>query len=174
MKMGAAPHGSQLGEIGTWIVGNLACLIEFTTADADRAPVDRYGRWLELRPRPGPNLQPGCRAATVNAPSYLLGTRLPDFWYPLVSAPGRRGEQRCLADVPPEASGLSDDGFWGTLVARGPDTVLADEEASRVGTRVKRRARLAAGPECIVLCLANIKGPGRGESGSGLRFDVLG
>jgi hypothetical protein len=59
MKMGAAPHSSQLGEIGPWIVGNLACLIEFTTADADRAPVDRYRRWLELRPAQDPTFNPG-------------------------------------------------------------------------------------------------------------------
>jgi hypothetical protein len=54
-----------------------------------------------------------------------------------------------------------------------PATALADEEASRAGTRLRRLDRLTRGPGGRVVWRARHKARGSGEASSGLRFDVL-
>jgi hypothetical protein len=152
-------------------MANLAWVIELITRNDDGANVDRYKRWLQLRPPSDPTFNPATRGA---ANSYRLGTTLPDFWYPLVTATAADGKPLlALAELPPEATGVSDAGVRGQLVSHAEGTRLADEEASREGTRLSRRDRVTLSPTGIVVWRARTKGPGQGESSSGLRFDVL-
>jgi len=148
-------------------MANLAWLIELTTRDADGASIDRYQRWLKLRPPADPTFNP---ATAADAASYRLGTTVPDFWYPLVTvADGADQPLLALATL----SSQADEGVRGRLVAHTDATRLSDEEASRQGTRLTRRDRLTLTPAGLVLWRARTKGPGQGESSSGLRFDIL-
>jgi hypothetical protein len=152
-------------------MANLAWLIELTTRDGDGAAIDRYKRWLQLRPATDPSFNPAIRGG---ARSYRLATTVPDFWYPLVSVTGADGQPLlALAELPPEATGVSDVGVRGHLVSHTEETRLADEEASRDGTRLSRRDRITLSPAGLVVWRARTKGPGQGESSSGLRFDTL-
>ena len=143
-------------------LANLAWLIELITTGDDGKAVDRYRRWLALR-RPA-------QARADGMPTYRLGTEIPDFWYPLIAS-----DQGllALATVPPEATGVGDDGVRGQIVVHAAGMTIADEEASREGTGIIRRDRLSLTPQGLVVWRARIKGPGKGESSSGLRFDVL-
>jgi hypothetical protein len=148
-------------------LANLAWLIELVTRDRDGAAVDRRRRWLELRPPGDPAFDPSARAALS---SYRLGTELPDNWYPLVATGGGR---LALAALPPGATSVSDAGVQGTVVPHAPGTVVADEEASRTGSRLRRADRLLRTRAGRVVWRARVKGPATGEASSGLRFDVL-
>jgi hypothetical protein len=148
-------------------LANLAWLIELVTRDPDGVAVDRRRRWLELRPPGDLAFDP---AGRPTASSYRLGTDLPDNWYPLVAT----GEGRlALAALPLGATVVSDEGVQGTVVPHAPGTVLADEEASRTGSRLRRADRLLRTRAGRVVWRARLKGPGTGEASSGLRFDVL-
>jgi hypothetical protein len=148
-------------------MANLAWVIELTTRDRDGDAVDRQRRWLRLRPPDDPAFDPAHQAEVAN---YRLGTQLPDNWYPLVAA----GDHRlALAEVPPEAAGVSDAGVQGRLVPHVAGTLIADEEASRSGIRVRRVDRLLRTPAGRAVWRARTKQPGTGEASSGLRFDVL-
>jgi hypothetical protein len=150
-------------------MANLAWLIELVTRDADGTTVDRYRRWLGLRAPADADADP--RALPT---SYALGTPLPDYWYPLIAATGPNDERQLrLASVPPEAIDVPDEGVRGRLVAHIPGTALADEEASRAGTRLLRVDRLLRTAAGRAVWRARIKQPGTGEAASGLRFDVL-
>ena len=150
---------------------NLAWLIELTTRDRDGTTIDRHQRWLRLRPAADPTFNP----AAANATRYQLGSTIPDFWYPLVAAPDSPADHPLLASatLPPEAKGVSDDGVQGHLVRHTDGSRLADEEATRQGTRLTRRDRVTLSPAGPVIWRARTKGPGQGESSSGLRFDIL-
>jgi hypothetical protein len=152
-------------------MANLAWVIELTTRDSDGATVDRYRRWLALRPPDDPSFRPADRAS---AASYRLGTTVPDFWYPLVTA-AAAGAQPLLAiaELPPAATGVSDAGVRGVLINKTPGTQIADEEASRQGTRLMRRDRLVRTSGGARTWRARAKGAGQGEASSGLRFDVI-
>jgi hypothetical protein len=157
--------------IGRDEMANLAWLIELTTRDGDGQAVDRFRRWLRLRAPHDPAFDP---AGQASARSYRLGTTLPDNWYPLVASPDPAGGQRLsLATVPPEAVGVSDAGVQGQLVPHVPGSVLADEEASRAGSRLQRVDRLTRASSGRVVWRARVKSPGTGGASSGLRFDVL-
>ena len=152
-------------------MANLAWLIELTTRDADGTAVDRYRRWMRLGPAADPSFN---RATQGQADSYRLGTPLPDHWYPLVNEPSSAGPRGLLlAEVPPGATAVSDDGVQGRLVPHRPETVLADEEASRTGLQLRRRDRLTRTPSGRVVWRARTREPGTREASSGLRFDVL-
>lgn len=152
-------------------MANLAWLIELTTRDGDGATVDRYRRWLQLRSADDPAFNPAGRGA---AGSYRLGTALPDHWYPLMATDAAEGRHQLrLAEIPPGATEVSDAGVRGRLVPHAPGTILADEEASRTGTRLRRVDRLTRTPAGRVVWRARTKQPGMGEASSGLRFDVL-
>jgi hypothetical protein len=146
-------------------LANLAWVIERTTTDVDGQLVDRQRRYLELRP-PDPPREGGDR--------YLLGTTVPDYWYPLLAATGQDGRALlALAELPNGASDVDDNGVRGSLIRHADGTVIADEEVPREGARVLRRARLIPGPDGPLLWQARTKEPGLGEGSSGLRFDVL-
>jgi hypothetical protein len=157
--------------IGRDELANLAWLIELATRDGDGEAVDRFRRWLRLRAAEDPSFDP---AGQAKARRYRLGTTLPDYWYPLTATPDPAGGHRlALASVPPEAVGVPDTGVQGKLVPHVPGTLIADEEASRAGSRLQRLDRLGRTPSGRVVWRARTKTAGAGEVGSGLRFDVL-
>jgi hypothetical protein len=152
-------------------LANLAWVIELTTRDGDGASVDRYRRWLKLRQPDDATFRPAERIA---AEGYRLGTTVPDFWYPLSGATGQGGRPLLeLMALPAEATGVSDSGVRGLIIDKTPGTSLADEEASRQGTRIVRRDRLVRTPSGARAWRARAKEPGSGEASSGLRFDVI-
>jgi hypothetical protein len=152
-------------------MANLAWIIELTTRDQDGAAIDRYRRWLALRPASDPSFDPASRNAAAD---YRLGTALPDYWYPLVAADGPAGQPLlALAELPDGASDVGDTGVRGHLVPHTAGTSLADQAASRTGTRVSRLDRLIRTASGLVLWRARTSRPGTGEASSGLRFDVL-
>ena len=152
-------------------LANLAWLVERVTSDRDGQAVDRYQRYLRLRPPSDPSFDPPRR---VQAATYKLGTPLPDYWYPLVAATDPAGRALlALAEVPPGASGVDDHGVQGRTVPHQPGTVVADEEVPGEGAHILRRDRLLAGGDNLVVWRARAKFAGFGNASSGLRFDVL-
>jgi hypothetical protein len=152
-------------------MANLAWVIELATRDQDGTPVDRYRRWLALRPASDPSFDPAGQDA---ASEYRLGTALPDYWYPLVATDGPTGQALLeLAELPDGATDVLDTGVVGHLVAHTPGTSIADEVASRTGTRLTRLDRLSRMANGPLVWRARTRGPGIGEASSGLRFDVL-
>jgi len=153
-------------------MANLGWIIELTTQDEDGGGVDRNRRWLHLRPASDPAYNP---AAAGDAATYRLGTSLPDYWYPLLAQAGPEGTpELALATLPSGAADVSDDGVVGHVIAHTPQTVLAEEEAARTGTRVSRVNRLGWAGGARTGWRARVRRPGTGEASSGLRFDVLG
>ena len=149
-------------------LANLAWLVERSTQDSDGEPVDRYQRYLRLRPASDPAFDAGGQPS--GRLRYRLGTAVPDYWYPLVSATGAGGRPMLrLAVLPPGASGVGDDGMRGRIVPHGPDTTIADEEALREGIHLIRQDRVLG----TVRWRARTKTPGFGEGSSGLRFDIV-
>ena len=152
-------------------MANLAWLIELTTLDRDGSPVDRFRRWLQLRVADDPTFNP---AAHQGAAGYRLGPTLPDNWYPLVGDRSTTAAPRLLlAQLPPGATDVSDEGVQGRLIPHHVGTVVADEEASRSGSRVRRLDRLMRTSSARHVWRARVKQPGTAEASSGLRFDVL-
>lgn len=157
-------------------MANLAWIIELVTRDGDGSTIDRYQRWLHLRPPSDPTFHPSTATTASGSPTsgtYRLGTTVPDFWYPLMTVTANDKRLLALGALPPEATGVPDDGVQGQLIAHKPDTTLAEEEASREGARLTRRDRLTLGPGGIIVWRARTRGPGQGESSSGLRFDTV-
>ncbi len=150
-------------------MANVAWAVELTTIDLDGAPIDRQQRWLRLRPPADPAYNPAAAAASA----YRLGTIIPDFWYPLIATTDQGAPVLTLAQVPPEARGVSDDGVHGHLIDHRAAAPIADEEVPREGARLARRDRLTLGLAGPIAWRARTKTAGRGESSSGLRFDVL-
>lgn len=153
-------------------MANLAWVVELTTRDTDGAKVDRYQRYLRLRPPADPAFNPA--ASPAGRLIYHLGTALPDYWYPLVATTSATGRPLLtLAQVPPEASGVGDDGVRGRIIQHAPGMSIADEEVPREGAHVTRRDRLTPCGPAVLVWRARTKTPGLGEASSGLRFDVL-
>jgi hypothetical protein len=158
--------------VGRDELANLGWIIELITHDEDGGPVDRNRRWLQLRPASDPTYNP---ATAQNAAAYRLGTSLPDYWYPLVAQAAPDGTpQLALATLPPGAADVSDEGVAGHVIPHTAQTVLADEEAARTGTRVNRVNRLGRVGGTRTSWRARVRRPGTGEASSGLRFDLLG
>lgn len=152
---------------------NLAWLVELTTADGDGEAVDRFQRYLRLRPPTDPAFDAGGRPE--NRLAYRLGTAVPDYWYPLTATTDAAGRPLlALGSLPEGAAGVSDEGVRGTVVPHQPGSVIADEEVPREGAHVTRQDRLLPAPGGgVVVWRARTKTPARGEASSGLRFDVL-
>jgi len=148
-------------------LANLAWVVEQRTTDTDGLPVDRFQRWQQERP------EEVSGADRPHATAYRLGTAVPDFWYPLLATGDRATQMLRRAGLPPEASGVSDDGVQGVLVPHGAATALAVSTVSRQGRRIIRRGRLVLGPDGVRTWVARVAGPGTGDASCGLRFDIL-
>lgn len=109
---------------------NLAWVIELQTADPDGDLVDRYRRWQELRLE---------QADSPEQTHYLLGTAVPDFWYPLTVAGPAGAQVLQRASMPPEASGVSDAGVQGVALPHDAAVALTMATVSRQGRRVVPR-----------------------------------
>ncbi len=158
--------------VGRDELANLGWIIELITRDEDGGAVDRNRRWLRLRPASDPTYNP---ATAQNAAAYRLGTSLPDYWYPLLAQAAPDGTpQLALATLPLGAADVSDEGVAGHAIPHTAQTVLADEEAARTGTRVNRVNRLGRVGGTRTSWRARVRRPGTGEASSGLRFDLLG
>lgn len=150
-------------------LANLGWVIELTTRDDDGTTIDRYHRWLTRRSAQDPSYNPG----TPDAASwYRLGTTLPDHWYPLTLDPAATADLT-LAGLPDGATDVSDAGVRGHLFPHQAGTRLAGEQLTRMGIQVSWQYRLTYPRTGRTLWRARTRGPGRGESSSGLRFDVL-
>jgi hypothetical protein len=150
-------------------MANLAWLIELVTGDPDGAVVDRYRRWLSLRPASDPWFAPADTSA-----DYRLGTPLPDYWHPLMAVTGPQGRLLlALAGLPPGATEVDGAPVEGVLLRETGAGTVADDVASRAGTRVTRTDRLLRVASGLAAWRARIRRPGGGEASSGLRFDVL-
>ena len=156
-------------------MANLAWHIELATQDEDGTTVDRQRRWLKLRAPNDPSYRP---ANHDQVDSYRLGTPLPDYWYPLmqtVGADGQPSQPRTLqrATPPPEARDVPDTGLQGIAIPHDNAPPVADHEARRPGTRLRRVDRLTYTPQGPRQWRARINEPGFGDTSSGLRFDTM-
>ena len=152
-------------------LANLARAVERTTRDADGTALDRYRRYLQLRPAKRSGLR---RAGGAARTTYRLGTSIPDYWYPLAAASAPDGRPAlALASMPPEATGVPYEGVRGTLVphVRGPSSPT--KKCRGEGAHVTRVDRIVIGGSGVLVWRARTKAPGSGEGSSGLRFDVL-
>lgn len=145
-------------------LANLAWIVELQTQDPGGRTVDRFRRWQELRPD---------HTAAVEAMGYRLGTAVPDFWYALATVGEHGSQQFRRASLPPEASGVSDVGVQGIIVAHDTTAALAVSAISRQGSRVLRRDCLILGPAGLRVWRARLAQLGTGEASSGLRFDLV-
>ncbi len=108
---------------------------------------------------------------------YRLQTAVPPWWIPLVpeSVDGsaairlRRARMQSWDEIAPALAGAK-----GRLLGVARPLRIPEEEVPRGGVQVVRqwqRARAADGR--AVLWMARRKRPGRGDRGSGLRFDAI-
>lgn len=110
---------------------------------------------------------------------YRLQSPVPPHWIPLVperiepgSAQVHLRRARMLAWEELEDPGVA--GPKGRLLAPARPMILQEEEIPRTGAEVTRRWQLARGPDGrLHVWLARRKRPGRGERGSGLRYDSI-
>jgi hypothetical protein len=139
-------------------------------------PIDgyeAYRRRLEVDPPPPP------RQRTPGGPAveYLVGTTVPDNWIPLVpvSTPNRPFLfRRGLMQRPTAAGALVDVPARGRVLEPHHPFYLADEAVPREGVRVTRYARRARAEDGSTFTwYARRRRPGRGQSASGLAFDLV-
>jgi hypothetical protein len=150
-------------------VAALAWGIEHVVPGAGGRPLDRAQAAAERRRRADivadPPLPPTGRL------QYRLATELPEYWYPLL--PKQIGLRAIAfelgeAQLGPNPTRLP----LGSVLGGNTPMTIQEEELYRAGMRVRRLARRVRWSDgSIRLWLGRRTGPGRGESGSGLRFD---
>jgi hypothetical protein len=150
-------------------VAAMAWAIEKTVLGEAGRPLDRAlaaaerARRAELEADPEP--------APTGALRYRLATEVPENWYPLLpQQTGLRAINFELGEVKlgpnPTPAPL------GAVLGSSSPLRIDEEELSRAGLRVRRMARRVRWSDGTVhLWFGRRAGPGRGESGSGLRFD---
>lgn len=113
----------------------------------------------------------------VGLPRYLLSSRVPANWVPLLSVqlPGPGGSVisrlRRGAILLPDGSRHVQHAL-GALLNTADPLLLHDEEVPREGARVTRHYQMARWTDgATFLWMAHRKEVGRGEGSSGLRFD---
>ena len=141
---------------------NMAWGVERTAVGPAGVPVDRAFAWktaAQVVPPP----------ASGAAPSYRLGSTVPDYWIPFLPVPVGSGPlQMRRGKMPTAASGP-----LGRLLGY-PGLTMFLEELPREGVHLQRRYRLARGPDGSThVWIGRLRSTGSGEGRSGLRFDYL-
>ena len=153
-------------------MANLAWAVERVVESAAGRPLDRHEAYHEtLAEQPSPPAADGDGAPLV----YRLGTRVPDYWIPLL--PVKDGTTlRLKRGVLPE---FGEGGIQGVQLPKGRllepqrDLLLYEEEVPHEGARVTRTYQYARWTDGSThLWIGRRKEPGRGEGSSGLQFDV--
>ena len=149
----------------------LAWGIEHVVAGAAGRPLDRAQAAAERRRRADLAADPP--SAPTGELRYRLATEVPENWYPLLpKQAGLRAIEYQLgeAHLGPNPTPAP----TGSVLGGGIPLAIQEEELYRPGLRVRRLARRVRWSDGSVRkWLGRRTGPGRGESGSGLRFDSV-
>lgn len=144
-------------------LANLAWAIQHRVTDNQGEPVDCRNQWMRLHANDAPTVVPD-----PALPAYRVETTVPDYWFPLVpvaTAPGvirfNLAEINARDHTSAPKGRLITTGLW-----------LHEEEVPRGGAVVQRRPMLARWFDgSWHSWVRREKGPGTGESSSGLSFD---
>ena len=144
-------------------LANLAWAIQHRITNSQGDPVECRDQWMRMHATDAPEIVPD-----PTLPAYRVETTVPDYWFPLVPVATEPGVIRFnLAEInerghTPAANGrLITPGLW-----------LHEEEVPRDGAAVQRRPMLARWFDgSWHSWVRREKGPGTGESSSGLAFD---
>lgn len=167
MMLGASLNGTMVEQVSLVRdeLANLAWAIELSVEGPAGTPVDRAEQSHRQREAASP-------PSTDTLPRYRLGTEVPEFWIPLLPEEGHRLRRAAAPRF--TDTGIEELEPQGRLLEVGKTLVLLDEEVPREGVRIARRCRFARSVSGQpVLWMARQKGPGKGETSSGLRFDVV-
>jgi hypothetical protein len=142
-------------------LANIAWGIEQTVLGASGLPLDRTLEWRTHAPATLPSGGP--------VPNYRLGSTVPDYWLPFMpvqlDASGHLQLRRGRLPGAPT-------GPQGKMLTE--ETTMFLEEIPREGVHLQRRYRWArAADGSGYLWIGRLRGTGRGEGRSGLRFDYL-
>jgi hypothetical protein len=159
-------------------LANLAWGIERVVEGPSGRPVDRLeayqaqrGREDAAAPPPEPSA-PGTPAL-----AYRIATTVPPYWIPFVPSLERHNGQvsaRKLVRAALRDAAGAPIAPQGELLGAAEASFVYDEEVPRAGVRVTRTWEYARGADGSThLWRGRRAGIGRGESSSGLRFDVL-
>jgi hypothetical protein len=164
--LGASLHGTALEDVLFLRdeMANMAWAVERVVESPIGRPLNRAEAYLRARREPD--------GAIGDRSVYRLVSDVPDYWVPLL--PVRRAPTApalCLARSGPWQGRILEPG----RDPQGAPLPIQGEEVPREGARVTRTfeyTRWTSGE--TYLWIGRRKGPGRGEGGSGLRFDTLG
>lgn len=149
---------------------NMAWAVERIVKSPAGFPLNRFDAYQEQQ-RGQTQSASGSTAAPL---AYRLATKVPDYWIPLLPLqnseedPAVRLQRGVVATCEQPPSPL------GRILEPEKELKLHEEEVPREGARVTRAYQYARWIDGLTLLWAGRrKQPGRGESSSGLRFDVV-
>ena len=150
-------------------VAALAWGIERVIPGAGGRPLDRAQAAAERQRREQLAADPP--PAPTGKLHYRLATSVPENWYPLL--PKQTGLRAIDFELGESQLGPNPTPApLGAILGRSTPLTIQEEELSGAGLRVRRLARRVRWADGSVrLWLGRRTGPGRGDSGSGLRFD---
>lgn len=160
---------------------NLAWAIEASIEGPTGHPLRRRHLWALANP---PDAKPAREDGADTEPNaeswrYRLQTRVPPYWIPLVPERAHEGSKdmrlrRARMLAWDDISERWAKGAKGQLLAPHRPLWFFEEEIPRGGVEVSRHWQLARGGDGeLHLWMAREKRPGRGERGSGLRWDGM-
>ena len=161
-------------------MANMAWAVERIVESPTGEPLDRFEAYQERRrrqERAQEEASPGSTAPSSGPLAYRLATSIPDYWIPLVPVqtdpPTSRSvglQRRAML----HAGTLDPITPLGRILEPGEALILNEEEVPRAGARVTRSHQYARWIDGSThLWVGRRKEIGRGESSSGLRFDVV-
>lgn len=160
-------------------MADMAWAVERVVQGPAGRPLDRYEGYQATQ-RETPPAAGGAEAgaAALAELSYRLGTRVPDYWIPLLpEAQSGSAAMRLRRGAMPRFDGEGGSTPIpprGSLLRPGRELVLFEEEVPREGIRVTRACQYARWIDgSLHLWIGAHKLPGRGEGSSGLRFDAV-
>lgn len=138
------------------------------------------GEWgaSSVRPRHRQD-RAGPRISADGLPRYLLSSRVPANWIPLLPVQLPEPDGNVISQLKRGAVLLSDGSqqvqhALGSLLKTADPLLLHDEEPPREGVRLTGHYQMARWTDGSTFTwLANRKQVGRGEGSSGLRFDTI-
>jgi hypothetical protein len=172
--LGPSLHGRPVEEVLLFRdeMANMAWAVERIVPGRSGRPIDRHDAYYARNGR-GPE---GARARSGQRLGYRLASTIPDYWVPLVPVPfpaGGPGAIRLHRGVIPDPVTQEVPRPRGQILGTGP-LAINDEEVPRAGARVTRAYQYARWIDGSThLWLGRRKEAGRGEGGSGLRFDTV-
>lgn len=151
-------------------VAAMAWAIEKVVPGAGGRPLDRALAAAERGRRDA--LAAPVPPAPTGALRYRLATEVPEHWYPLL--PRQTGLRAIDFELGEVALGPNPTPTpLGAILGSSTPLRIQEEELHRAGLRVRRLVRRVRWSDGSVhTWIARRVGPGRGESGSGLRFDA--